>query len=84
MSTALFHARLSAPAEFVGTVDATRERSTPVPRTLEQAFGEQAEHCHIVPMVTPAATHPADQIVGWGCAAGAVALVAFASLGWLS
>jgi hypothetical protein len=83
VSTALFHAPLSAPAEFVGTVDASRERTTPCPRTLAQAFGEHAEHCHIVPMATPIVTHPADRIVGWGCAIGAVALITFSCLGWL-
>jgi hypothetical protein len=86
VSTALFHAPLSAPAEFVGTVDATRERATPCPRTLHQAFGEHADHCHIVPMDTPIRTHPHDVIVGWACAFGGVFLTGLLiaeKAGWL-
>jgi len=38
---------------------------------------------HIVPMATKQPLHPADRIVAWGCAFGAVAMVIFAGLGWL-
>lgn len=38
----------------------------------------------IEPMATKQRVHPADRIVGWGCAFGAVVLITFASLGWLS
>lgn len=34
-------ARLSAPATFVGTVDATRDHGRPAARTLEQCAGAQ-------------------------------------------
>lgn len=37
----------------------------------------------IVPMATKQPMHPADRIVAWGCAFGAVALITFAGLGWL-
>lgn len=48
----LFPSPLSAPRQFVGTVDATHERCTPCPRTLEEAFGRAAGGV-IVPMVEP-------------------------------
>ncbi|MFM9922723.1 hypothetical protein VLK31_07015 [Variovorax sp. H27-G14] len=58
MSRALFHTPLTAPRQFVGTVDATHERCTPCPRTLEQAFGIAAGGV-IVPMADPALSHRA-------------------------
>lgn len=35
-------APLSAPAVFVGTVDATRDPKKPAPRTMAEAFGQHA------------------------------------------
>jgi len=46
----LFHAPLSAPAQFEGAVDATHERTTPCPRTLAEAFGEANAGGVIVPL----------------------------------
>lgn len=73
--TALFHAPLSAPALFVGKVDATHERTTPCPRTLEQAFGPAANGGVIVPMTPDAPMHKADRIVTIASTLAAVALV---------
>jgi hypothetical protein len=57
VSAALFHTPLSAPAQFVGKVDATHERTTPCPRTLEQAFGPAATGGVIVPLPEPVQPH---------------------------
>ncbi len=46
-------ARLSAPATFVGTVDATRDRARPTARTVCQAFGPYASAALIEPIRTP-------------------------------
>ena len=54
---------LSAPATFVGTVDGSRDRGTPTPRTLEQAFGRDAYSGVIVPMGSDAPMHPSDLLV---------------------
>lgn len=60
--SALFHTPLTAPRQFVGTVDATHERTTPCPRTLEQAFGIAAGGV-IVPMAEPVRSHRAADAV---------------------
>ena len=74
----LIHTPLSAPAQFVGKVDATHERTTPCPRTLEQAFGPAANGGVIVPLPEPAHPHRAADlalyIVG---VIGVVAAIAF-------
>lgn len=57
--SALLHTPLSAPALFVGKVDATHERTTPCPRTLEQAFGPAAVGGVIVPLPEPVNPHRA-------------------------
>jgi hypothetical protein len=62
MSTALFHTPLSAPALFVGKVDATHERTTPCARTLEEAFGPAALGGVIVPLPEPAHPHRAADL----------------------
>jgi hypothetical protein len=62
LSRALFHTPLTAPRQFVGTVDATHERCTPCPRTLEQAFGRAAGGV-IVPMADPQPAHRAADVV---------------------
>jgi hypothetical protein len=59
LSATLFHTPLSAPAQFVGKVDATHERTTPCPRTLEQAFGPAAVGGVIVPLPEPMNPHRA-------------------------
>ncbi|MFT4267850.1 MAG: hypothetical protein QM586_11630 [Xenophilus sp.] len=46
----MIHAPRSAPAVFVGTVDASRDRSTPTPRTLRDAFGPAADYGVLAPM----------------------------------
>lgn len=43
-------ARLSAPATFVGTVDATRDRARPTSRTICQAFGPYASAALVEPI----------------------------------
>lgn len=58
----LFKAPLTAPRKFVGSVDATHERTTPCPRTLEQAFGPAAVGGLIVPLPEPARPHRAADI----------------------
>lgn len=74
--SALFLTPLTAPRMFVGTVDATRERITPVPRTLEQAFGPAAHGGVLVPMGADAPMHSADRLVTFASAiVGAVVLV---------
>lgn len=82
--SALFPTPLTAPREFVGTVDATHERTTPCPRTLEQAFGRAAGGV-IVPMAQPERMHRADRIVTVGSAcAGLFVLVMLAAERWLA
>jgi len=76
VSAALFHTPLSAPAQFVGKVDATHERTTPIPRTLEQAFGRAAEGV-IVPMPEPERPYRAAD---W--ALYIVGLLALVVIGW--
>ena len=58
----LIHTPLSAPAQFVGKVDATHERTTLCPRTLEQAFGPAAVGGLIVSLSEPARPHRAADI----------------------
>jgi len=58
----LIHTPLSAPARFVGKVDATHERTTLCPRTLEQAFGPAAVGGVIVPLPEPARPHGAADV----------------------
>lgn len=73
---ALFHTPLSAPAQFVGHVDATHERTTPCPRTLAEAFGAANAGGVIVPMLHPdTLTDKADRIVVRASALAAIALV---------
>lgn len=75
---ALFHTPLSAPAQFVGKVDATHERTTPCPRTLEQAFGPAAVGGVIVPLPGPAHPHRAADIALYVVGViGVVAAIAF-------
>ncbi|UST52924.1 hypothetical protein NF681_11270 [Comamonadaceae bacterium OTU4NAUVB1] len=65
--------------------------STQLARTAERfsrVLGQnnpavRSSTARIVPMATKQRVHPADRIVGWGCAFGAFALVGFACLGWL-
>lgn len=57
MSALFAPAPLSAHARFVGAVDATRERTTPCPRTLEEAFGPAAHSGVLIPMSDPVAAH---------------------------
>lgn len=52
----LIHTPLTAPRQFMGVADATHERTTPCPRTLEEAFGRAAGGV-IVPMADPAPSH---------------------------
>ncbi|RYG08799.1 MAG: hypothetical protein EON92_15895 [Burkholderiales bacterium] len=54
---------LTAPRQFVGTVDATRERTTPIPRTLEQAFGPAAHSGVLIAMDDDKPMHAADRLV---------------------
>lgn len=61
--SALFHTPLTAPRVFVGSVDATRERITPIPRTLEQAFGPAAHGGVLVAMDAEEPMHPSDRLV---------------------
>jgi len=77
MST-LLPVLLSAPAEFVGQVDATDERIRPCARTLDEAFGPYARSSTalIVPMVVEHPMHPADRMVLRWSAYAAVALAA--------
>ncbi|BEP34298.1 hypothetical protein GmRootV59_12720 [Variovorax sp. V59] len=74
----LIHTPLSAPAQFVGKVDATHERTTPCPRTLEQAFGPAAIGGVIVPLPEPARPHRAADIALYVVGViGVVAAIAF-------
>ncbi|WP_295978760.1 hypothetical protein [uncultured Variovorax sp.] len=54
---------LRAPRVFVGTVDGSRDRDTPTPRTLQQAFGPAADYGHLVPMDADAPMPLADKVV---------------------
>ncbi|RYF59466.1 MAG: hypothetical protein EOO27_09255 [Comamonadaceae bacterium] len=60
---AVFPVPLPAPARLVGTVDASRERPTPIPRTLEQAFGPAAQSGVLIAMDDDKPMHPADRLV---------------------
>ncbi|BEP54499.1 hypothetical protein GmRootV118_17430 [Variovorax sp. V118] len=61
--SALFHIPLTASRQFVGTVDATHERATLCPRTLEQAFGPAANSGVLVPMDADTPMHPSEKLV---------------------
>ncbi|MDR6453927.1 hypothetical protein [Variovorax paradoxus] len=61
--SALFHTPLTAPRQFVGAVDATHERVTPCPRTLEQAFGPASDSGVLVPMDADKPLHPSEKLV---------------------
>jgi hypothetical protein len=75
VSAALFPTPLSAPAQFVGKVDATHERTTLCPRTLAEAFGEANASGVIVPLPDPDASDKAERIVVRGSAAAGFALL---------
>ncbi|QRF55337.1 hypothetical protein [Variovorax paradoxus] len=69
--------RLTAPREFVGSVDATHERCTPCPRTLEEAFGRAAGGV-IVPMADePSSFNDAEPYVYVASLIGIVAALVF-------
>lgn len=74
---ALAHANLSAPATFVGSVDASRERATPCARTLDEAFGpySRSSTAVIVPMGRDEPMPPADRLVLVASSLALVALV---------
>lgn len=78
--SALFPQRLTAPRIHVGTVDATRDRLKPVPRTLEQAFGPTAVGGVIVPMDTQDPMPHADRVVTVVSACIGVVLLGFLAL----
>lgn len=74
---ALAHVTFSAPATFVGSGDATRERVKPCARTLDEAFGPyvRSSTAVIVPMGGAEPMHPADRMVLVASALAFVALV---------
>ena len=61
--SALFNTPLTAPRQFVGAVDATSERITPCPRTLEQAFGPASDYGALVPMDAEKPMHASEKLV---------------------
>lgn len=77
-------APLSAPARFVGTVDATRDSSLPTARSLEQCKGHQrSATAHIVPMEAEAPLPLGHRVAPWAGLTALVAMYAFEALGWL-
>lgn len=83
--SALFPTPLTAPREFVGTVDATHDNCRATARTLEQLQGHQrSSSAEIVPMGAER-MHRADRIVTVGSAcAGLFLLVLLAAERWLA
>lgn len=78
-------APLSAPARRMGSIDATRDSTRPVARTLDQCQGMQRSSvARIVPMAEPVAMPLGHRLAPWAGAAGLVALVAFDAMGWLA
>ncbi|BEP44077.1 hypothetical protein [Variovorax sp. V15] len=72
----LIHTPLTAPRQFVGTVDATHESRRPTARCLEQLQGHQrSSTAEIVPMDTPARMPRADFIVTVASTCAGVAVV---------
>lgn len=83
-AAALFPRPLSAPAVRMPAVDATRDNTRPVARTLEQCAGHQRSSCAcIVSMDEPVRMHRADRIVTIASALGGLALLGMGLAGWL-
>lgn len=83
--SALFPVTLSAPAKLVGTVDATRDRATPTPRTIEQAFGPAARGAVVEPMDADEPISLGERaviIASAGCAAALALLLIAERLGF--
>ena len=76
MSGALFPTPMTAPRQFVGTVDATRDTSRATARCLEQLQGHQrSSTAQIVPLGADAPMPRADFIVTVASACAGVFVV---------
>lgn len=67
---------LRAPRAFAGYVDGSRDRETPTPRTLLEAFGPAGESGVLVPMDADQSTHPSEVLVTRASAAAGVFVIA--------
>lgn len=75
---------LSTPARRVEPCDPMPLSVQRFSRVLYEKNGcIRSSNAVIVPMPDTAPMHPADRIVLAGCAVGGIALIVFASIGWL-
>ncbi|MDQ0082892.1 hypothetical protein J2W35_003251 [Variovorax boronicumulans] len=71
----LFHTPLTAPRQFVGTVDATHDTVRATARTLEQMQGNQRSAVALIePMPDPAHMHRAADVALYAVAVIGIAV----------